>query len=590
MPGLAKRIIFASLCCLALEQSGAQTASPAPAPGPPGGAAPAGSRLDATPAERAWLETNPAVNVGIDPNWPPFSFVDKSGAHQGIDADLVRLIAARIALKYQIVPTRSWEQTMQQMAAHEVELVPGVAYHAGRTPGFRYTNAYLSFPVAIVTRSDGPFHVSLRELAEKTLALPRGYVTSLNVQRDFPSLRVVMTNDAAEALALVARGDAFATVENLATATYLIKTRGLTNLKIAGMTDYQFELRFAVAEDKPELFSLVESVLQGMTEQQFSRICDRWIPVEYAMDDSWSRLGRRAMWAGLGVVAMLGMFFLWNRRLAKELAARRRVQDELADANLRLEAANTRLRQLNEESELFMNIAAHDLRSPLNIILLSCEMIETQAVAAAGAGTVAPATRPAQRLIDGIKESVLRMNALVQNFLSAQVIAHGDRELNHDPVDLTDIVKRAVERHQALADLKRIKMVAEFDDAPRQISGDAGALDQVLDNLVSNALKFTPPDGRITLRMGPREGQVRLEVHDDGPGISEEDLPKLFTRFTKLKSRPTARESSTGLGLSIVKHFVTGMGGRVWCETPDAKGARFIVELPLLAPAQSPKA
>ncbi len=579
MPGLAKRIVIVSLCCLALGQAEAQSPSP--------GAAGANNRFEITPAERAWLDTHPDVTVGIDPNWPPFSFVDKSGTHQGIDADLIRQLAARLALKLQVAPTTSWDQTMQQMAAHEVQLVPGVAYHAGRTPGFRFTDSYLTFPVAIVTRAEGPFRVTLRELSGETLALPRGYVTSINVQRDFPSLRIVMTNDAAEALALVARGDAFATVENLATATYLIKTKGLTNLKIAGMTDYQFELRFAVADDKPELFSLVDKALKGINEQQFARICDRWIPVEFAMvDNPWSRLGRRAMWAGLGALGMLGLIFLWNRRLARELAERRRIQDELADANLRLEAANARLRQLNEESELFMNIAAHDLRSPLNIILLSCEMIETQA-ATAGA---APASRPAQRLIDGIKESVLRMNALVQNFLSAQVIAHGDRELSHDPVDLTEVVRRGIERHQTLADLKRIKIIPELSDAPLRISGDAGALDQVLDNLVSNALKFTPPDGRVTLRLTVREDQARLEVHDDGPGISAEDLPKLFTRFTKLKSRPTARESSTGLGLSIVKHFVTGMGGRVWCETPDAHGAQFIVELPLLAPAQSPKA
>ncbi len=585
MPGLAKRIVFASLCCLAFEQSGAQSPSPSPAASPTPDPA---QRLEATAAERAWLDSHPGINVGIDPNWPPFSFVDKSGAHQGIDADLVRLIAARIALKCQIAPSKNWEQTMQQMTAREVDLVPGVAYHAGRTPGFRYTNPYLSFPVAIVTRTDGPFQIGLRELAGKTLALPRGYVTSLNVQRDYPALRVTMTNDAEEALAMVARGDAFATVENLATATYLIKTKGLTNLKIAGLTDYQFELRFAVAEDKPELFALVEKALKGMTEQQFARICDRWIPVEFAMvEEPWSRFARRAMWAGLGAVVMLGLIFLWNRRLAKELNERKRIQDELADANLRLEAANTRLRQLNEESELFMNIAAHDLRSPLNIILLSCEMIETQAAAA---GATTPAARPAQRLIDGIKESVLRMNALVQNFLSAQVIAHGDRELAHDPVDLTDIVKRAIERHQTLADLKRIKMAASLEGPLLRIYGDTGALDQVLDNLISNALKFTPPDGQVSLRLSRHDSHARLEVHDDGPGISADDLPKLFTRFTKLKSRPTARESSTGLGLSIVKHFVSGMGGRVWCETPDAQGAQFIVELPLTDPSQSPKA
>ncbi|OAI43062.1 hypothetical protein AYO41_02975 [Verrucomicrobia bacterium SCGC AG-212-E04] len=579
MLAFVPRISLACLCLLATSVVVAQT------PAPTTSRTPVLPRIDPSPAERAWLDQKPTVTVGIDPSWPPFSFVDRSGAHEGIDADLVRLVASRLGLNLQIAKTVSWQQTMQQMQAKKVQLVPGVAYHAGRSPGYVYTDPYLSFPVAIVTRADGPFHVTLRELPDEVLALPRDYVTTLNVQRDYPRLRVTLTKDAAEALKMVASGDAFATVENLATATYLIKTNGLTNLKIAGLTDYQFELRFAIAADQPELASLVNQVLKGLPEDQFARICDRWIPVEFAMDDGWTRVGRRLVWVALGVLSLLGLIFLWNRRLAGELGTRRRMQDELADANLRLEAANTRLRQLNEESEMFMNIAAHDLRSPLNIILLSCEMLETQAAAATGAAEVkAP---PSQRLIDGIKESVLRMNGLVQNFLSAQVIAHGDSELVRLPINFSEAVQRAVERHTPEAALKRITLTSEDGTAAR-VTGDAGAIDQVLDNLISNAIKFTPPDGLVRLRVRCAEGHVRLEVHDDGPGISDEDLPKLFTRFTKLKSRPTARESSTGLGLSIVKHFVTTMSGRVWCE-PNAggQGACFVVEFPALDPVHS---
>ena len=581
MPAFAQRFRLATLClCVFTAQQAAGQASTTAA-----SRTTTAAPLELNPAEAAWLAGKPVVAVGIDPTWPPFSFVDRSGAHQGIDADLVRLVATRLGLNFQVAKTESWQQTMQQMTARQVQLVPGVAYHAERTPGYSYTDPYLSFPVAVVTRTDGPFHVNLRELSNETLALPRDYITTLNVQRDYPRLRVALTKDANEALSLVARGEAYATVENLATATYLIKTNGFTNLKIAGITDYRFELRFAVADDQPELVSLVNQVLKALPEDQFARICDRWIPVEFAMDDGWSRFGRRAMWASLGALAMLGLIFYWNRRLAGELSKRRRIQEELADANLRLEAANTRLRQLNEESEMFMNIAAHDLRSPLNIILLSCEMLETQA-AAAGGGADAK-TRPSQRLIDGIKDSVLRMNGLVQNFLSAQVIAHGDTELVRLPMDFSEAVQRAVERHTPEAALKRITLTSEDGTATR-VTGDAGAIDQVLDNLISNAIKFTPPDGRVRLRVIAADHDVRLEVHDDGPGISEEDLPKLFTRFTKLKSRPTARETSTGLGLSIVKHFVTAMGGRVWCEPAASRtGACFVVEFPRLDPAQS---
>ncbi len=106
---------------------------------------------------------------------------------------------------------------------------------------------------------------------------------------------------------------------------------------------------------------------------------------------------------------------------------------------------------------------------------------------------------------------------------------------------------------------------------------------QVIDNLISNALKYSPFDTTITIRVKAKSDNVRLEVEDEGPGISEEEMPKLFGKFARLSAQPTGGEHSTGLGLSIVKKMVEAMNGKVWCESEPGKGATFIVELPLIA-------
>lgn len=111
-------------------------------------------------------------------------------------------------------------------------------------------------------------------------------------------------------------------------------------------------------------------------------------------------------------------------------------------------------------------------------------------------------------------------------------------------------------------------------------NADPNVLTQVLENLVSNAVKYSPPDRSIFVRLKQLPGTVRFEVQDEGPGLSAEDQQKLFGKFARLTAKPTGDETSTGLGLSIVKRMVEAMNGEVWCESEAGQGATFIVELP----------
>ncbi|MBD1209646.1 MAG: sensor histidine kinase [Ignavibacteria bacterium] len=115
------------------------------------------------------------------------------------------------------------------------------------------------------------------------------------------------------------------------------------------------------------------------------------------------------------------------------------------------------------------------------------------------------------------------------------------------------------------------------------ILADEFALHQVFDNLISNAIKFSPKWSKVVVRMVRHlsesgEAKVRIEIQDEGPGLTEQDKLKLFSKFARLSAKPTGQESSTGLGLSIVKRLVEAMGGQVWCESEHGKGATFIVE------------
>jgi len=252
-----------------------------------------------------------------------------------------------------------------------------------------------------------------------------------------------------------------------------------------------------------------------------------------------------------------------------ELLARVRTHLELKHARDTIIRYSRELSRLNDEKNEFMGIAAHDLRSPLNAIQGYAEMVlEDAALGGENAG-----------LVHQIHDASRRMVEMVQNLLDANRIERGEMRLNLAPAELTALVAGVVEGQRPRATAKQQTLELEHDLAPVTVTVDAGVMVQVVENLVSNAVKYSPPGKRIQVRLRRTGSAVRCEVQDEGPGLSAEDQQKLFGKFARLTAKPTGGEQSTGLGLSIVKKLVEAMHGRVWCESEPGRGATFLVEL-----------
>jgi signal transduction histidine kinase len=132
-------------------------------------------------------------------------------------------------------------------------------------------------------------------------------------------------------------------------------------------------------------------------------------------------------------------------------------------------------------------------------------------------------------------------------------------------------------RFEPEAESKEIKLHLN-SSAALHVEADVGYITQIVENLLSNAIKFSPARKNIFIDVAGNDDKVTVMVKDEGPGMTEDDKKKLFNKYQKLSARPTANESSTGLGLSIVKKFVEAMNGRIWCESEEGKGVSFFVE------------
>lgn len=240
--------------------------------------------------------------------------------------------------------------------------------------------------------------------------------------------------------------------------------------------------------------------------------------------------------------------------------------------HLALKRARDELKQLAEDRDELLGILAHDLKNHLGGMDMSAQLLRDR--------TDAIADSKLRLMAENISHSSSQMLAFVKEFLANASADHGLR-VQTEPVSLSDAAARAVQQHQEAAKHKQLVLRVVLPPNGSLVQADGAALNQVLDNLLSNAIKFSPPGKQIRLTVCPPvASHVECQVQDEGPGFSQEDKARMFTRYGRLSARPTGGEPSTGLGLSIVKKLVLAMQGELACNSTPGYGATFVVRLP----------
>ncbi len=278
------------------------------------------------------------------------------------------------------------------------------------------------------------------------------------------------------------------------------------------------------------------------------------------------------------LLVFVGLFFILANRsqrertalLERERAARAEAQSALAAEKNALDVAE----RANRTKDEFLAIVSHELRTPLNAILGWVAVLKGEPVDAAdldtGIATIERNARAQQKLIDEL--------------LDVTRIASGKIQLELRQVDLAVTAASAIESLRPTAELKGITLRGPGGDEHALVAGAEDRLHQVVSNLVSNAIKFTPPGGIVSLGIGHVSPWIEVVVTDTGQGIETRFLPRIFDRFIQLDGSTTRSQGGLGLGLSIVRHLVELHGGSVTAESEGlGKGSTFRVKLPQLA-------
>ncbi len=257
----------------------------------------------------------------------------------------------------------------------------------------------------------------------------------------------------------------------------------------------------------------------------------------------------------------------WNRELEAKVASRTK---ELEEKHQELEVAYEALKTLDKAKDDFLSLVSHELRTPLSSVLLYSEML---------LDGMDDSIQTRQEFLSIIVDNCRRLTRLINDVLDLSKIEAGRMPFKLIEIDIAEILAETISGLKPTIDAKKLVYSAEKVEYGLKLWGDHDRVIQVLTNVISNAVKFTPEGGSISVSLRKRGRQGLIAITDTGKGINQEDIPKVFDRFSHIESIEHHSEGS-GLGMTISKSIIERLGGEIWIESELSKGTTVFFTLP----------
>jgi signal transduction histidine kinase len=253
-----------------------------------------------------------------------------------------------------------------------------------------------------------------------------------------------------------------------------------------------------------------------------------------------------------------------GQELAQERSEVGRLQRLLDQRTQALWSAN----EARDVKDEFLAMVSHDLRNPLNAIALNTQLLER---------LVSSGDPRLVRISRSLESSIVQMQRIISDLLDVAAIEAGKLSVQLETGDARTPIEEAVESSRSISAEKSITLDADIGPDPLPASFDPGRIVQVLENLIHNALKFTPSGGRISVEGRRTDHVVEIRVRDTGPGLQSEEISVIFDRFRQVEKRG---RKALGLGLYISRSIIQSHGGRIWAESVPGEGSTFLFTLP----------
>jgi polar amino acid transport system substrate-binding protein len=515
--------------------------------------------------EENYLNSKKTITMCVDPNWEPFEILDEKGKHIGIAADIIKLISAKLGIKIDVVPTKSWEESIKFSKEKRCEIMSFLNKTPQRDEWLNFTEPIFSDPNVVIGRIENN---SIEDLSKvkASIAIPKETAMYERFQKDFPNLMIIPVNSEDEAFKFVEEKKADLAVRSIILSAYAIKEKGYFNLKIVNqLKNYDNYLRIGIIKDEPILREILNKAVITLTKDEIQNIVNKWITIKYEKIEDYSSL-----WIVITIFSIILLFFLYRQYLLKhtnsflqnEILKR---TDELNKLNLSLElrieneVEKNKIFQeklfkadkLASMGEMISNIA-HQWRQPLSVI-----------------STLATGTK-IQKEFGTLNDNDLINNMELINknaqYLSETIndfknFIKGDRKIK--TYNLSNVINNFLHIVDSSIKKHNIKIIFDLEENV-MIDGYPNELIQCLINIFNNSKdaleEIKQEDSLIFITTSSQKDSISISIKDNAGGIPEKILSKIYDPYftTKHKSQ------GTGLGLHMTHRLIyEGMNGKI---------------------------
>ncbi|WP_294510099.1 response regulator [uncultured Bilophila sp.] len=542
-----------------------------------------------TPKEQTWIDEHPVITVSMTPAFVPSSDPKQINAYSGISLDYLRLLSRIIGVQFRIEPQSNWTTALEDAKQWRTDLFAMVEPTLATDANLLLTKPHILLPGVIVVHEKTLHAASLKELSGKHVSVVYRHFWHNYLESRYPDIILDPVSNPLQGLFRVMSGHSDALVDYKASVLPKLQDNAHLRLHATSTIPSQSGLSIGVRSDWPELHSILAKALNQIQPPERELINNRWLERQPSL-----HLPPRTFWTSLlGIEIVLSVLLLiifWNvqlRRKVEERTARLATELEKSAKAEDLQRLNTELQQAmkaadaaTEAKSRFLANISHEIRTPLHGIISFTELAYLKNN---------PLPRNHQRTILDLSYALLD---IVNDTLDFSKIEAGEMDMDTAPFMLDEVLLRVCDMTMRGSMARELECLIDIDPStPIALLGDAGRLQQILTNLMGNAVKFTPPGGRVHLQVR-RGGNLHLSenqnkaqflffVHDTGVGIAPDQLPQLFQPFKQADSSLTRRHGGTGLGLSIARYMVENMGGEIWVESEVGQGSTFAFSIRL---------
>ncbi|MCW8838997.1 MAG: transporter substrate-binding domain-containing protein [Thiovulaceae bacterium] len=530
-------------------------------------------KIKFTNKEKEWIKNHPTIRYVIDNNWEPIEyFSKKTKKFSGISSSYISFIEKHTGIKFVLIPTDSWAQSVEKINNREADFYTCVAKTKSREKVVNFTKDYINLPQVFITKHNVDLVSSVKELYGKKVVLVKNYYITELIKEKHKEIDVIEVSNISEALNQVINGDAYAFIEMLPVASYYIQQKGYSDLKISGLSEYKFKFSSAIRNDWDNTgVNVINKVIDSISADEKNKIYNKWSKVKYEKSIDYT-----IVWQITAVfVFFLLITFYWNRKLSLEIKKRKLTQNALYKANKELKIATESANAANKAKSDFLSNMSHEIRTPMNAILGFTELLDESVE-----------DKRLKSYLRTIKTSGQTLLYLINDILDLSKIESGKLQIINTQVNITDLLEETINLFQLKAEQKGISLELTIDaDIPPSLLLDSHRLKEILINLIGNALKFTD-DGYISIKAYVDEVfehnskiNIIIEVEDSGIGIDKSNQENIFNTFEQTDNQDVKKYGGTGLGLSISRKLANLMDGSLNVKSELGKGANFILTL-----------